>query len=75
MIKLGLLNEKEITLDLMAEKCNGIQNGLVVTSQAIKNRIDTWVDFLQESLKETFKFLFDAVAKDVVEPLKNFFLI
>ena len=57
-ITLGLLDAKNITEEVIAEKCAIIQNGVSLTKQAIGARLQESEVFLKELLKRTFSLIY-----------------
>ena len=55
---LGLLDAKNITEEVIAEKCASIQNGVSLTKQAIQSRLKESIPFLKELLKKAFSLIY-----------------
>ena len=58
-ISLGLLDSKNITEEVIVEKCAAIQNGVSLSKQAISKRLNESTLFLQELLKQAFSLIYD----------------
>lgn len=57
-MSLGLLDSKNITEEVIAEKCAAIQNGVSLTKQAISKRLNDCLPFLKELLKHAFSLIY-----------------
>lgn len=55
---LGLLDAKNITEEVIAEKCAVIQNGVSLTKQAIGARLQESAPFLKDLLKKVFSLIY-----------------
>lgn len=55
---LGLLDTKNITEEVIAEKCAVIQNGVSLSKQAISSRLQDSELFLKELLKRAFSLIY-----------------
>lgn len=58
VMTLGLLDTKNITEKVIAEKCAAIQNGISLSKQAISSRLQDSEFFLKELLKRAFSLIY-----------------
>lgn len=73
VMTLGLLDCKNITVEVIAEKCATIQNGVSLTKQAIGARLQECVPFLKELLEKTFSLIYsNALERHCSLLLKHF---
>lgn len=72
-MSLGLLDSKNITEEVIAEKCSVIQNGLSLSKQAISKRLNECTDFLQELLKKAFSLIYSNALEIHSSLLLNYF--
>ena len=72
-MSLGLLDSKNITEEVIAEKCATIQNGVSLTKQAISKRLGDSIPFLQELLKRAFSLIYDNALESHSSLLLNYF--
>lgn len=70
---LGLLDTKNITEEVIAEKCSGIQNGVVLSKQAIQDRLAKSVPFLKELLKRSFSLIYTNALEQHASLLLRYF--
>lgn len=57
-MSLGLLDSKNITEEVIAEKCAAIQNGVSLSKQAIQARLKECIPFLKELLQKAFSLIY-----------------
>ena len=72
-MSLGLLDSKNITEEVIAEKCATIQNGVSLTKQAISKRLGDSIPFLQELLKRAFSLIYDNALESHSSLMLNYF--
>lgn len=57
-MSLGLLDSKNITEEVIAEKCAIIQNGVSLTKQAIQARLNACTPFLKALIQKAFSLIY-----------------
>lgn len=72
-ITLGLLDVKNITEEVIAEKCASIQNGVSISKQAIQARLNSSVPFLKELLKNAFSLIYSNALEEHSSLLLEYF--
>ena len=72
-MSLGLLDSKNITEEVIVEKCAVIQNGVSLSKQAISKRLNESTLFLQELLKQAFALIYDNALVNHSSLLLNYF--
>lgn len=58
-MSLGLLDSKNITEEIIAEKCATIQNGVSLSKQAIQARLKECIPFLKALLQKAFSLIYN----------------
>lgn len=72
-MSLGLIDSKNITEEVIAEKCAAIQNGVSLSKQAISSRLNECVPFLKELLKHAFSLIYANALETHQSLLLNYF--
>ena len=72
-ISLGLLDAKTITEEVILQKCSLIQNGLVLSKEAIKERLKHCSAFLKALLSAAFEYVYHSLMKNYTSSLLHFF--
>lgn len=72
-ISLGLLDCKNITEEVIAEKCASIQNGVALSKQAIAKRLKESIPFLKKLLQRAFSLIYANALEDHISLLLNYF--
>lgn len=72
-MSLGLLDSKNITEEVIAEKCAAIQNGVSLTKQAIQARLKDCIPFLKELLQKAFSLIYSNALENHSSLLLTFF--
>jgi len=72
-MSLGLLDCKNITEEVIAEKCASIQNGVSLSKQAIAKRLKESIPFLKELLQRAFSLIYANALEDHTSLLLNYF--
>ncbi|WP_054743301.1 hypothetical protein [Cellulosilyticum ruminicola] len=57
-MSLGLLDCKNITEEVIVEKCDSIQNGVSLSKQAISKRLNESIPFLKKLLQRAFALIY-----------------
>lgn len=70
---LGLLDVKNITEEVLAKKCESIQNGVTLSKQAIQARLKDCVPFLKELLKRAFSLIYTTALEQHSSLLLKYF--
>jgi len=70
---LGLLDAKNITEEVIAEKCASIQNSVSLTKQAIQSRLKDSIPFLKELLKKAFSSIYSNALNEHSSLLLKYF--
>jgi hypothetical protein len=60
-ITLGLLDAKNITEEVILQKCSLIQNGLQISKQAIKERLGQCGPFMKALLSASFEYVYQSL--------------
>ena len=72
-MSLGILDSKNITEEVIAEKCAIIQNGVSLSKQAIGARLNDSIPFLKELLQKAFSLIYSNVLESHCSLLLNYF--
>lgn len=70
---LGLLDTKNITEEVIAEKCAFIQNGVSLSKQAISSRLQDSTPFLKELLNRAFSLIYSNTSESHSSLLLTYF--
>lgn len=70
---LGILDTKNITEEVIAEKCAVIQNGVSLSKQAISSRLQDSGPFLKELLKRAFSLIYSNTLESHASLLLKYF--
>ena len=72
-MSLGLLDCKNITEEVIAEKCASIQNGISLSKQAISKRLNESIPFLKKLLQRAFSLIYANALESHSSLLLNYF--
>ena len=73
-MSLGLLDCKNITEEVIAEKCAAIQNGVSLSKQAIETRLKNCIPFLKTLLQKAFSLIYSNALESHSSLLLTYFL-
>lgn len=72
-MSLGLLDPKNITEEVIAEKCAAIQNGVSLSKQAIQARLKACIPFLKELIQKAFSLIYSNALENHSSLLLSYF--